>query len=127
MRGGIVILSGQDSDPNRPCKTGFLPVPIEGVEGQVGNGIRFVQNDNLFTTPESIKADQIRVDDAWAKPSNHYSVLARTPEGYIAIAKLNYGRGMYIVTAMQNRGAAHLETNAPLIKNLIYLAIKSIR
>ncbi|HIE27778.1 TPA: hypothetical protein EYP66_10865 [Candidatus Poribacteria bacterium] len=122
-RGGIVILSGQDSDPKRPCEVGFLPEPIKGVEGKVGNGIQFVQKDNLFTTPERIQADLIRVDDAWAGASKHYSVLAKTFEGKIAIAKLNYGAGTYIITAMQNGRPAHLKANAPLMKNLMYQAI----
>lgn len=124
-RGGVVILSGQDSDPKRPCKMGFLPEQIKGVEGKVGNGIELAKNDKLFTTPERIRSDQIRVDDAWSEASSDYSVLALTFEGNIAIAKLDYGKGMYIVTAMQNGRPAHLKSNASLMKNLIYLAIKS--
>ena len=122
-RGGVVILSGQDSDPNRPCEVGFLPQPIKGVERQVGNGIELSKQDNIFTTPEQIQVDQIRVDDAWSDASQDYSVLALTPDGHIAVAKLNYGKGMYIVTAMQNGRPAHLKTNAPLMKNLIYQAV----
>lgn len=125
-RGGIVILSGQDSDPKRPCKVGFLPESIKGVEGEVGNGIQVVKKDNLFTTPERIQATKIRVDDAWAEASKNYSVLAKTFDGHIAIAKLNYGKGMYLVTAMQNGRPAHLETNAPLMKNLMYQAVSLI-
>ena len=123
-RGGIVILSGQDSDPKRPCKVGFLPESIKGVEGEVGSGIKLVKKDNLFTTPERIQVNQIRVDDAWAEASKNYSVLAKTFDGHIAIAKLNYGKGVYIVTAMQNGRPAHLETNAPLMKNLMYQAVR---
>jgi len=122
--GGIVILSGQDSDPNRSCETGFLPESIKGVEGKVGNGIKFVQNDDLFKIPESIKPEEIRVDDAWSEASRNYSVLAYTNEGYIALAKLNYGRGMYIITAMQNGKPAHLKTNSSLMKNLLYQAVE---
>ena len=126
-RGGVVILSGQDSDPKRPCEVGFLPEPIKGVEREVGNGIELAKNDNLFTTPEHIQTNQIRVDDAWTGASKHYSVLAFTPDKHIAVAKLNYGKGMYIVTAMQNGRPAHLKTNAPLMKNLMYQAVSMIR
>lgn len=126
-RGGVVILSGQDSDSKRSCKVGFLPEQIKGVEGKAGNGIELAKNDNLFMTPERVRANQIRVDDAWTEASRHYSVLAKTLEGYIAIAKLNYGSGMYIVTALQNGRSAHLKTNAPLIKNLMYQAVSLIR
>jgi len=95
------------------------------VDREVGNGIQLAKKDNLFTTPESIQADQIRIDDAWTEASKNYSVLALTPEGNIAIAKLNYGKGMYIVTAMQNGRPEHLKTNAPLIKNLMYQSVMS--
>jgi len=126
-RGGVVILSGQDSDPKRSCEVGFLPEPIKGVEREVGSGIELAKNDNLFTTPEHIQTNQIRVDDAWTEASKHYSVLAFTPDKHIAVAKLNYGKGMYIVTAMQNGRPAHLKTNAPLMKNLMYFAVESIQ
>jgi len=122
-RGGIVILSGQDSDPKHPCKVGFLPEPITGVERKVGNGIQLAKKDVLFTTPERVQAEQIRVDDAWTEASKGYSVLAFTPDRHIAIAKLNYGKGMYIVTAMQNGRPPHLKTNALLMKNLMYQAV----
>jgi hypothetical protein len=125
-RGGVVILSGQDSDPNRTCEVGFLPEPIKGVEGKPENGIQVAKKDNLFTTPESIQTEQIRVDDAWVEASKNYSVLALTSEGNIAIAKLNYGKGMYIVTAMQNGRPEHLQTNASLMKNLMYQAVSLV-
>ena len=54
-------------------------------------------------------------------------MLAFTLEGNIAIAKLNYGKGMYIITAMQNGRPAHLKTNAPLMKNLLYQAVRKIQ
>ena len=122
-RGGIVILSGQDSDPDHPCKPGFLPVPITGVERKAGSGIQPAEGDDLFTMPKYIQADLIRVDDAWAEAGERYSVLAFTPDGHIATARLRYGSGMYIVTAMQNGRRAHLKTNAPLIRNLMYQAV----
>jgi hypothetical protein len=125
-RGGVVILSGQDSDPNRTCEIGFLPEPIKGVEGKPENGIQVAKKDNLFTTPESIQTEQIRVDDAWVEASKNYSVLALTSEGNIAIAKLNYGKGMYLVTAMQNGRPEHLQTNASLMKNLMYQAVSLV-
>ncbi|MBM3240341.1 hypothetical protein FJZ31_29005 [Candidatus Poribacteria bacterium] len=126
-RGGVVILSGQDSDPKRPCEVGFLPEPIKGVEGEIGNGIQVAKNDNLFTTPEKIQVDQIRIDDAWTEVSKNYSVLALTPSGNIAIAKLKYGKGIYIVTAMQNGRPEHLQINASLIKNLMHQAVSLVR
>ncbi|MFC1713109.1 hypothetical protein ACFL6S_05545 [Candidatus Poribacteria bacterium] len=122
-RGGTVIISGQDSDPKRPCEIGFLPEPMVGVEREAGSGIHPIANHDLFTTPKLIQTDLIRVDDAWTTTSEDYSVLASTPDGHIAAAKLTYGRGMYIIAAMQNGRTDHLKTNAPLMRNLIYQAI----
>lgn len=125
--GGIVIISGQDSDPKRSCVISLLPESIKGVEGKVGNGIRLVKDNDLFTKPEKIQAEQIRVDDAWAEPDTGYSVLAWTNEKNIAIAQLEYGKGMYIVTAMQNGRDTHLKSNAKLMANLMNLAVRSLR
>lgn len=125
--GGVVIFSGQDSDPKRGCTTTLMPKPIKGIEGKVGNGIQFVKEDNLFSTPERVQAEQVRVDDAWTEPDSDYSVLARTSENYIAVAQLEYGKGMYILTAMQNGRDTHLKVNAPLMANLMNLAVNSIQ
>ena len=125
--GGVVIISGQDSDPKRSCVISFLPGSIKGVEGKVGNGIRPVKDNDLFTTPEKIQAEQIRVDDAWTEPDTGYSVLALTSEKNIAIAQLEYGKGMYIVTAMQNGRDTHLKSNAKLMANLMNLAVRSLQ
>jgi hypothetical protein len=97
------------------------------VEGKVGNGIRPVRDDDLFTTPERVQVEQIRVDDAWAEPDAGYSVLALTSEENIALAQLEYGEGMYIVTAMQNGRDTHLASNAKLMTNLINLAVSSLQ
>jgi len=123
----VVILSGQDSDPNRSCGTGFLAKPIKGVEGKVKDGIQPVKDNELFTTPERVEADQVRVDDAWAEGDSDYSVLALTKEENIAIAQLEYGKGMYVVTAMQNGQPDHLKNNAPLMGNLMNLAVRSVK
>ena len=125
--GGVVIVSGQDSDPKRSCGTGLLAKPIKGVEGKVGNGIRPVKDDDLFTTPERIATDQIRVDDAWAEADAGYSVLALTKDENIALAQLSYGKGVYIITAMQNGRPEHLKSNAKLIGNLMNFAVKSVQ
>ena len=42
-------------------------------------------------------------------------------------AQLEYGKGMYIVTAMQNGRDTHLASNAKLMTNLINLAVSSLQ
>ncbi len=125
--GGVVIVSGQDSDPKRSCGNSLLAKPIKGVEGKVGNGIRVVKDDDLFVKPEQVAVEQIRVDDAWAEADADYSVLALTKDENIALAELEYGKGVYIVTAMQNGRLAHLKSNAKLMGNLMNFAVRSVQ
>ena len=125
--GGVVIVSGQDSDPKRSCTVSLLAKSIKGVEGQAGNGIRLVKDDDLFTTPERIAADEIRVDDAWTEADANYSVLALTREENVALAQLVYGKGVYIITAMQNGRPEHLKSNSRLIGNLMNFAVRSVQ
>ncbi|MFC1713110.1 hypothetical protein ACFL6S_05550 [Candidatus Poribacteria bacterium] len=125
--GGVVIVSGQDSDPKRSCGASLLAKPIKGVEGQVGNGIRLVKDDDLFAKPQQVAAEQIRVDDAWAEADAGYSVLALTKDENIALAQLEHGKGVYIVTAMQNGRLEHLKSNSKLMGNLMNFAVRSVQ
>ena len=125
--GGVVIVSGQDSDPTRSWGASLLAKPIKGVEGQVGNGIRLVKDDALFTTPERVEPAQVRVDDAWAEADADYSVLALTKDENVALAQLEYGEGVYIVTAMQNGRLEHLKSNSKLMGNLMNFAVRTVQ
>lgn len=128
-KGGIVIVSGQDTDPKWQCATGFLPEPLVGVEKVAVNGIQPNKAaGNLFKTPNRVSAEQIRVDDMWTQPSPKYNILATGGDGQdVAIATLKYGKGMYIVTALMNGQNAHLKVNKPILENLLYFAIRALK
>ncbi|MFQ6042724.1 MAG: hypothetical protein ACE5PV_17845 [Candidatus Poribacteria bacterium] len=125
-KGGVVILSSQDSDPERPCGDGWSPEPILGVDGQRRNDFRIVNSsaENLFNKPNVVKSGQIVMDDTWTNWSSKYTVLATTNSGKdIALAMLKWGKGMYLITALQNATESDVKANAPLMGNLIHFAV----
>ena len=130
-KGGVVILSGQDSDPGRTCGSGWSPEPILGVEEQTRRDFRIVNPlgaGNLFRKPNRVKSGEIVMDDTWTKWSKKYTVLATTNSGkYIALAMLKWGRGMYLITALQNATEQDVKANAPLMENLIHFAVNWVK
>ena len=64
--GGIVIASGQDSDDDRPCGSGWLPEPLMGVESSTRNDFKPTsQAGELFKNPNRIRSGQLSLDDSW--------------------------------------------------------------
>ena len=58
--GGVVIVSGQDSDEGRPCKTGWLPEPLKGVESSQRKDFQLTSNaGELFKSPHRIRSGQL--------------------------------------------------------------------
>lgn len=122
--GGVVIVSGQDSDDDRPCSTGWIPEPMKGVE-------RLGRSDfeptraagTLFSEPNEIEFGDVFLDDTWTDWSDKYAILATTNDGKeIAFATLEYGEGMYLITGLQNETSANVFINYQIIENLIHFA-----
>ena len=124
--GGVVIVSGQDSDDDRPCATGWIPEPMKGVE-------RLGRSDfeptraagTLFSEPNDIEFGDVFLDDTWTNWSDKYTILATTNDGKeIAFATLEYGEGMYLITGLQNETSANVFINYQILENLIHFAVK---
>ena len=124
--GGVVIVSGQDSDDDRPCSTGWIPEPMKGVE-------RLGRSDfeptraagTLFSEPNKIEFGDVFLDDTWTDWSDKYTILATTNDGKeIAFATLKYGEGMYLITGLQNETSANVFINYQIIENLIHFAVE---
>ena len=124
--GGVVIVSGQDSDDDRPCPTGWIPEPMRGVE-------RLGRSDfeptraagTLFSEPNEIQFGDVFLDDTWTNWDDKYTILATTNDGKeIAFATLKYGEGMYLITGLQNETSANVFINYQIIENLIHFAVK---
>lgn len=123
--GGIVIASGQDSDDDRPCETGWLPESLNGVESPHRNDFKATdQAGELFKAPNRIRSGQLALDDTWNKWNEKYQVLATTNNGKeIVVAKLKYGKGMYLVTSLRNDRNAQVSKNRRMLENLVHFAV----
>ena len=123
--GGIVISSGQDSDDNRPCETGWLPEPLNGVESPHRNDFKATDHaGELFKAPNRIRSGQLALDDTWDEWNEKYQVLATTNNGKeIVVAKLKYGKGMYLVTSLRNDRNSQVSKNRRMLENLMHFAV----
>ena len=124
--GGVVIVSGQDSDDDRPCATGWIPEPMKGVERMGRSDFEPTRAaGTLFSEPNEIQFGDIFLDDGWAKWSDKFTILATTNDGKeIAFATLEYGDGMYLITSLQNETGANVAINYRMIENLIHFAVE---
>ncbi len=124
--GGVVIVSGQDSDDDRPCPTGWIPEPMKGVERMGRSDFQPTRAaGTLFSEPNEIQFGDVFLDDAWTKWSDKYTILATTNnKKEIAFATLEYGEGMYLITSLQNETSANVFINYQMIENLIYFVVE---
>ena len=125
-RGGVVIVSGQDSDDERPCPTGWIPEPMTGVERMGRSDFEPTRAaGTLFSEPNEIEFGDVFLDDTWTSWDDKYTILATTNDGKeIAFATLKYGEGMYLITGLQNETSANIFINYQIIENLIHFAVK---
>ena len=123
--GGIVIASGQDSDDDRPCETGWLPESLNGVESPHRNDFQTTDHaGELFKAPNRIRSGQLALDDTWNAWNEKYQVLATTNNGKeIVVAKLKYGKGMYLITSLRNDRNAQVSKNRRMLENLVHFAV----
>ena len=123
--GGVAIVSGQDSDEGRPCKTGWLPEPLNGVESAQRNDFQPTSAaGDLFNAPHRVRSGQLALDDSWSGWNQNYQVLATTNDGTeIVVAKLKYGKGMYLITNLRNSRETEVAKNRPMLENLVHFAV----
>ena len=126
--GGVVIVSGQDSDDDRPCETGWLPEPLNGVESAQRNDFQPTSDaGELFKAPHRIRSGQLALDDSWSGWNQKYQVLATTNGGKeIVVAKLRYGKGMYLITNLRNSRRNEVSKNRRMLENLVHFAVDFI-
>ena len=124
--GGVVIVTGQDSDKDRACETGWLPFPLRGVERSGQRDFQPTDSaGSLFREPNPIESGDVFIDDTWTDWSREYTILATTNRGKeIAIAMLKYGKGMYLITGLQNETKDNLSVNKPMMENLVHFAVE---
>ena len=124
-KGGVVITSGQDMSNNKRPTARWTPELINAVErnetrtfNQVFSGRR------LFDSPHEIEENQLIFDDAWTDWSPRYEVLATLNGGSDgAFLRLEYGKGIYVLTSLRNASKSDLEANVPMMENLLHFAV----
>lgn len=124
--GGIVIASGQDSDRERPCGSGWLPEPLKGVESSTRNDFQTTSRaGELFKEPNRIRSGQLSLDDSWRGWNEKYEILATTNDGKeIVVAKLKHGKGVYLVTNLHNQRDSQVSKNRRMLENLVHFAVR---
>lgn len=127
--GGVVIVSGQDSDEKNPCRTGWLPEPLNGVESARRNDFKPTADaGELFKVPHRIQSGKLALDDSWSGWNQKYQVLATTNRGKeIVVAKLRYGKGMYLITNLRNSQKNEVSQNRRMLENLVHFAVEFLK
>lgn len=122
--GGVVIVSGQDSYPERKCPTKWFPKYLLGFHQGFQTDFQPTQHASaLFQKPHQIQSGQICIEDTWARWNKKVKVLATTKSGQgLVVGTLECGKGLYIVTSLQNKSAANVAMNRPMMENLLYFA-----
>jgi hypothetical protein len=99
-----------------------------GVDRNLSNDFQPTpKSANLFKIPNTVESGQLHIDDTWTDWDEKFAVLATTNSGKdIVVATLKEGKGMYIVTGIQNETQEDVEANSPLMENLIYFAVNHL-
>lgn len=126
--GGIVIVSGQDSTPEKPCGVGWLQGELKGVESSPNrNFVVTDEESELFSKPNKIQSGRIYVDDAWVDWENTDKVFATSQEkNELVVGSRRYGKGLYIITSLRNDNQYTVSMNKLLMENIIHHAVNQI-
>ena len=127
--GGIVVVSGQDSTPNKPCGIGWLDGKLKGVESPPKRVFIKSENaDELFSTPNKIQSGKIYIDDAWTEWQADDEIFATTPDtNELVVGARKYGNGLYIITSLRNDNQYTVSMNKALMENILHFAASKIQ
>ena len=127
--GGIVVVSGQDSTPTKPCAIGWLQGSLKGVESPPDRYFVVTgKSEPLFTTPNRIQSGTIYVDDAWVDWDQNDEVFATTKErNELVLGARKHGKGLYIITSLRNDSQFTVNNNKLLMENIIHYAVNKLQ
>ena len=123
--GGIVIVSGQDCGA---CQTGWLVGNLKGVQRPPSQDFKVTeQGVKLFSEPNPIQPGQLYIQGGWTDWDNSFEILATTNGGKdLVVGARKHGKGVYIITALQNDNQATVSGNEKLIENILYYAVNGL-
>ena len=127
--GGIVVVSGQDSTPEKPCGIGWLQGKLTGIESPPDRFFEVTDKEAaIFSTPNKIQSGKIYIDDAWVGWDENDVIFATTPErNELVIGARRYGEGLYIITSLRNDNQYTVSMNKALMENIIHYAANKIQ
>ncbi|RKU27908.1 hypothetical protein C6499_10925 [Candidatus Poribacteria bacterium] len=128
--GGVVVVAGQDSSPEKPCATGWLQGDkLIGVESSPTQDFVVTEaGRSLFTTPNRIVSGKIFADDAWMGWDRDDTIFATTKDNKeLVVGARQYGKGLYIITSLRNDSQYTTSVNKPLIENIVHYAVSQLK
>ncbi len=128
-KGGIVVVTGQDSTIRRPCGIGWLQGNLKGVESPPDRHFVIVDNSEpVFSTPNRIRSGTLFIDDAWIDWEESDKVFATTKErNELVVGARKYGKGLYIITSLRNDTQYTVSNNKLLMENILHYAVKTLK
>ena len=128
-KGGIVVVTGQDSSAEKPCGVGWLQGKLKGVESPPTQHFAVTEKGNsLFSTPNKIASGKILVDDAWVDWHRRDEIFATTEDTQeLVVGARRYGKGLYIITSLRNDSQYTTSLNKALMENIIHYAVSQLK
>ena len=129
-KGGVVIVTGQDSSVEKPCGVGWLQgSQLKGVESPPTQHFAVTKKGNsLFSTPNTIESGKIFVDDAWVDWNRRDVIFATTEDNKeLVVGTRRYGKGLYIITSLRNDSQYTTSVNTALMENIMHYAVSQLK
>ena len=128
-KGGIVVVTGQDSSAEKPCGIGWLQGKLKGVESPPTQHFAVTEKgESLFSMPNVIASGKIFVDDAWVDWDRKDEVFATTKDNKeLVVGARRYGKGLYIITSLRNDSQYTTSMNKALMENIMHYAVNQLK
>ena len=128
-KGGIVVVTGQDSSAEKPCGVGWLQGKLKGVESPATQHFVVTEKgESLFSIPNVIASGKIFIDDAWVDWDRKDEIFATTKDNKeLVVGARRYGKGLYIITSLRNDSQYTTSMNKALMENIMHYAVNQLK
>ena len=128
-KGGIVVVTGQDSSAEKPCGVGWLQGKLKGVESPpTQHFVVTEKGESLFSIPNVIASGKIFIDDAWVDWDRKDEIFATTKDNKeLVVGARRYGKGLYIITSLRNDSQYTTSMNKALMENIMHYAVNQLK
>ena len=125
QKGGIVIVSGQD-DYSRDTRV--IPENFYGIERSRKPSVKPVKDaSDIFKKPNKITGE-LYTNSYWTMWNRKYLVMPTFRFGQIApVGVFTYGKGMYLITCLQNETFFQVSTNYKFMENCVHFTAHKLK